>query len=63
MIKDVPNSRYTQYMLDINLERDLRDLQQKRLSPRAKAIEKDRLLNDYCHKSILNREGEKNKNT
>jgi len=38
MIKDVPDSRYTQFMLDVNLERDLRNLAHKRLSPQARAI-------------------------
>jgi len=57
MIKDIPNSRYTQYMLDVNLEKDLRNLAQKRLSPQARQIQKDILLDEYFRKSVLNREG------
>jgi len=53
MIKDVKNGVYEQYMLDVNLERDLRELAHKRLSPRARAIEKDRLLDEYCRQSAL----------
>jgi len=60
MIKDIPNSRYTQYMLDVNLEKDLRNLSQKKLSPKARHIQKEILLDEYFRKSVLNREGEKN---
>jgi len=60
MIKDVPNSRYEQYMLDVNLEKDLRTLAQKRLSPQARHIQKEILLDEYFRKSVLNRQkGEK----
>jgi len=62
-IKDVKNKNNDtiqyQYALDYQLEMDLRNLQQKRLSPRAYSIEKNRLLDLYYAKSVFNRINDK----
>jgi hypothetical protein len=62
MIKDVKPGVYEQYMLDVNLEHALKTLAHKRLSPRARSIEKDRLLDEYCRQSVLNRKRGQTKN-
>lgn len=46
-------------MLDVNLQNDLRNLAQKKMSPRLRQIEKEKLLDEYYRKSVFNREGEK----
>jgi hypothetical protein len=53
MIKDTNNNIYYQYALDSKLEQDLKELKSKRLSPAAKQIQKEILLDDYCKRSAL----------
>jgi hypothetical protein len=53
VIRDTDDKIYKQYVLDINLEHDLRNLQQKKFNPRVREIEKDKILNKYFNQSVL----------